>query len=113
VFDTVDLHYLREQRLAELENSAALMGTALKTREQELAVIRACDVTLVVSPVELGVLGQELPGADVRILSNIHELAPPPGLCRARRPAVHRRLPPPAQHRRGRVVPVRGLAAGA
>lgn len=76
VFDTVDLHYLREQRLAELENSSALMGTALKTREQELGVIRACDVTLVVSPVELGVLAQEVPGADVRILSNIHEVEP-------------------------------------
>lgn len=76
VFDTVDLHYLREQRLAELENSSALMGTALKTREQELGVIRACDVTLVVSPVELGVLGKEVPGADVRILSNIHEVEP-------------------------------------
>src|SRR5450830_670518 len=76
VFDTVDLHYLREQRLAELENSSALMGTALKTREQELGVIRACDVTLVVSPIELGVLAQEVPGADVRILSNIHEVEP-------------------------------------
>jgi GT2 family glycosyltransferase/glycosyltransferase involved in cell wall biosynthesis len=76
VFDTVDLHYLREQRLAELENSPAMMATAQKTREQELGVIRACDVTLVVSPVEQGILSTEVPGADVRVLSNIHEPEP-------------------------------------
>ena len=76
VFDTVDLHYLREQRLAELENSPSLLATSRKTREQELGVIRACDITLVTSPVEREVLATETPGADVRILSNIHDVHP-------------------------------------
>jgi glycosyltransferase involved in cell wall biosynthesis len=76
VFDTVDLHYLREQRLAELENSPGLLATSLKTREQELGVVKGCDVTLVVSPFEQDLLLKELPGADVRVLPTIHEVQP-------------------------------------
>ncbi len=74
VFDTVDLHYLREQRLADLENSAALRQVAKQTRRSELAVIRAADATLVVSPVERELLAEEVPDATVMILSNIHEI---------------------------------------
>ena len=78
VFDTVDLHYLREQRLAELEQSASLAAAAATTRRQELGVIARADITLVVSPVEQELLATEAPGADVRVLSNIHELRPDP-----------------------------------
>ncbi len=74
IFDTVDLHYLREQRLAELEDSTALRQVAKQTRRSELAMIRAADATLVVSPVEQELLAKEAPGADVHILSNIHEV---------------------------------------
>ncbi|NRB72591.1 MAG: glycosyltransferase, partial [Xanthomonadales bacterium] len=49
IFDTVDLHYLREERLAELEQSTALRQVAKQTRRSELAMIRAADATLVVS----------------------------------------------------------------
>ena len=78
VFDTVDLHYLREQRLAELEESAQLAAAAAATREQELGIIARADITLVVSPVEQELLAVEAPGADVRVLSNIHEPRPDP-----------------------------------
>src|SRR5690606_5599608 len=47
-FDTVDLHYLREQRAAELSGDATLARHAAATRAQELKLIRECDVTLVV-----------------------------------------------------------------
>ena len=73
-FDTVDLHYLREQRAAELANSSELARTAGKTREKELALIHSSDVTLVVSPVEKTLLEREAPGARVEILSNVHEV---------------------------------------
>jgi glycosyltransferase involved in cell wall biosynthesis len=82
VFDTVDLHYLREQRLAELDGSKSLRDSAQVTRQQELGVIANSDLTLVVSPVEQGLLARELPSANVEILSNIHELHPPgPGFA--------------------------------
>ena len=74
VFDTVDLHYLREQRAAELAGDAALARHAAATRAQELRLIRECDVTLVVSPVEQALLVQDAPGARVEVLSNVHEV---------------------------------------
>ena len=74
VFDTVDLHYLREGRMAVLEASASLKRAAEKTRLRELALVNTVDMTLVVSPIEKEILIREAPGADIRIVSNIHEL---------------------------------------
>ncbi len=79
-FDTVDLHYLREQRQAALENSETLRRQAAQTREQELKVARSCDLTLVVSPVEQQELAEVAPEVDVAVLSNIHHLPETPGL---------------------------------
>ena len=75
VFDTVDLHFLREMRGAELAGDAALRHAAERTRERELSVIRASDTTLVVSPAERDMLSALLPGADVEVLANLHEVA--------------------------------------
>jgi len=74
IFDTVDLHYLREERLAKLENSASLARTAAQTRRSELEVIAAADATLVVSPVEQTVLKEAAPEARVHVISNVHEV---------------------------------------
>ena len=75
LFDTVDLHYLREQRAAAVAGSDALARQAGITRNAELDLIRRCDVTLVVSPVEQELLSREAPGRRVEVLSNIHEVA--------------------------------------
>jgi len=74
IFDTVDLHYLREERLAELENSLPLRRVAAQTRRSELAVIKAADATLVVSPVEKTVLERAAPEAKVHVITNVHEV---------------------------------------
>jgi GT2 family glycosyltransferase/glycosyltransferase involved in cell wall biosynthesis len=74
LFDTVDLHYLREERLAELEKSLPLKRSAAQTRRSELAVISAADATLVVSPVEQAVLKEAAPEARVHVISNVHEV---------------------------------------
>jgi GT2 family glycosyltransferase/glycosyltransferase involved in cell wall biosynthesis len=74
IFDTVDLHYLREQRAAQLENSAELAQQAARTRTQELKLMRDCDITLVVSAVEQEFLARELPQARIEVLSNVHEV---------------------------------------
>ncbi len=73
VFDTVDLHFLREERLAELEGNSLTKAAARAKREAELAMIRKSDVTLVVSTVEQKLLHELLPESRVMILSNIHE----------------------------------------
>jgi O-antigen biosynthesis protein len=74
LFDTVDLHFLREQRAAELGGSTTLSRQAETSRRSELALIEQCDVTFVVSPHEQTLLAQLLPQARVELLSNIHDV---------------------------------------
>ena len=76
VFDTVDLHFLRTERQAELEGSALARAAAHAKRDEELALIRKADVTLVVSPYEQALLAELVPDARVMVLSTIHELLP-------------------------------------
>lgn len=75
IFDTVDLHFLREQREAELADSDEKRQKAAKTREIELGVARRCAATLVVSPVEKELLDRELPGSRIAVISLIEQLA--------------------------------------
>lgn len=77
VFDTVDLHFVRERRGAELAGDTRLLRASERTRELELAVIRQCDATLVVSEAERDLLRAEAPQARVEVLSNLHEVAGP------------------------------------
>ncbi len=73
LFDTVDLHYLRERRAAELGGSALAMRGAQRTRRLELALVDAADTTFVVSESERAVLAQDAPNARVQVLSNLHQ----------------------------------------
>lgn len=74
LFDTVDLHFLRERRAAELGGSAIMARQAEAARRSELALIEQADVSFVVSPHERALLAQLLPQARVELLSNIHEV---------------------------------------
>ena len=74
IFDTVDLHYLREQRQAELEEDPRLYRAAARSRRAELKIINRADTTLVVSPYEKSILSKDAPDARVDIVSNIHPL---------------------------------------
>ena len=77
VFDTVDLHYLREQRGAELANDPVRARAADRTRAAELDVIARSDSTLVVSEVERELLARDAPQARVEVLSNLHRNSGP------------------------------------
>ena len=79
VFDTVDLHFLREQREAELSGKEEDMNSATLRKVQELNIARKADITLVVSPVEIELFREEAPDVDVRLLSNIHSIYPTAG----------------------------------
>ncbi len=72
IFDTVDLHFLRGERESELLVDGPPPAFVKTVRELELTMIRTCDTTLVVSPVEQTLLGEIVPGADVRVISNVH-----------------------------------------
>ncbi len=74
VFDTVDLHFVREERQARIEQDSELESAVASRKQLELQLARRADLTLVVSPIEKAILEQECPGVDVRILSTIHAL---------------------------------------
>ena len=75
VFDTIDLHYLREQRGAALAGDGALARAAARTRTLELDIIARSDLTVVVSEAERALLARDAPLARVEVLSNLHQLA--------------------------------------
>ncbi|MDQ3494464.1 MAG: glycosyltransferase [Pseudomonadota bacterium] len=77
LFDSIDLHYLREARAAEVDGDPGLARQAAATRKRELDVIARSDMTLVVSEAERELLGQDAPQARVEVLSNLHEIAGP------------------------------------
>jgi glycosyltransferase involved in cell wall biosynthesis len=74
VFDTTDLAYIRGFRGAKVTRNKNLLRQALDSKATELAVMRAADITLVVSTAEQGILAHDCPEARVRIVSNIHDV---------------------------------------
>ncbi|MEP7156142.1 MAG: glycosyltransferase [Betaproteobacteria bacterium] len=78
IFDTVDLHFLRIERQAEVTNDNEMRIAARKTRDSELGLIETADTTLVVSTMERDLLRELAPRADVQIIATIHEPTPGP-----------------------------------
>ncbi|HEY3645678.1 MAG TPA: glycosyltransferase [Gammaproteobacteria bacterium] len=80
IYDTVDLHYLRERRQAEVEKNPLLGERAERTRQDELRLITQADASIVVSPVEKELLAKEVARANVHVVQLvIPEEAPGPG----------------------------------
>jgi glycosyltransferase involved in cell wall biosynthesis len=61
IFETVDLHYLREEREAELSKSAELKLQAARTKAVEIGLMRKVDETILVSDAEMTLLKHEYP----------------------------------------------------
>ncbi len=74
VFDTVDLHYLREERQAALTGSAELMEQSARTKQVEFGVMRSVDTTIVLSEVEVELLQREDPSLNLFIVPLLLEL---------------------------------------
>jgi glycosyltransferase involved in cell wall biosynthesis len=81
VFDTVDLHFVREQRAAELAQDPVLGAAVARRREQEIGLASRADLTVVVSHVEKQLLEEVCPGAEVMVIPTIYPIDPaePPG----------------------------------
>lgn len=77
IYNTADLHHLRELRQAEVENNPALARRAEQTRKIELRVIGAADCTIVTNPVEKALLGAALPHARLELIQLIQDEQPP------------------------------------
>jgi len=72
IYDTVDLHFLREQRRAELDSNTEASRLSNHFHELELWLTNASDATFVVSDVERSLLLQELPDASIHVIPTIH-----------------------------------------
>jgi len=68
IFNTVDLHFLREEREAALFVDKQAAAHAADTRKAELAAIQASDATLVVSTYESDMLARLTPTARVCVM---------------------------------------------
>ena len=77
IFNTVDLQFRREERVAQLSGSAESLAAAARTRELELTTVRRADATIVVSTVERDLLKQLLPAARVHYLPLARPVASP------------------------------------
>ena len=73
-----DLHYLREQREAELLNDEAKLAVAEQTKRRELNVMGTVDLVLAHSTVEIDILGKSLGAQCVHHLPLIHDPEPTP-----------------------------------
>jgi O-antigen biosynthesis protein len=90
VYDTVDLHWLREARRSEITSSHALAYAggngnsvpasippkAAALRELELAMMRATDATMVVSNPERDQVLRDVPQANVLVVPTVHDVEP-------------------------------------
>jgi GT2 family glycosyltransferase len=88
VVDTVDLHFRRMAREAELNGDAARRAEAESVKIRELAVYRAADVVLAVSEDEQELICELLPGTPVGLLPTVHHAVAEPRSPAGRRGAL-------------------------
>lgn len=74
IFDTVDLHHLRELRQSEVEGDPVMRANALRVRQRELRLVESTDATIVVSTVEREILRRQSPESRIRIVPTIHQI---------------------------------------
>lgn len=76
LYDTADIHYLREQRQAEIEGDMFLARQAEQRKAQELGLVRRVDCTIVVSELEKQILQKDAGCGTFAVISAVHELHP-------------------------------------
>ena len=77
IFDTVDLHYLREQREAQLTQDPDVRRKAQEKQLLEDYLIKEADETWVVSPIEQQMLQENWPHKSIQLVSNIVDVTGP------------------------------------
>ena len=85
VYDTVDLHYLRNLRHAETVNDPRFVRVGEGFRALELGIIRSCDETITVSQDEREKIAEAVPEALTSVIPTINRILPgvPPAVGRA------------------------------
>ncbi len=83
--DTVDVHFLRERRQAELYRDQKLLQQAEETYRRELDIYRQADSLITVTEDDRQALLKEIPQSRIFVVPNIHDIAKdvPPVDCRS------------------------------
>jgi len=71
IYDTIDLHFLRMNREAALENNEK-NSEAEMMRQLEFSMMKKSDITILTSPSEIKFLHDEDPSLKIAIVPNIH-----------------------------------------
>src|SRR5205814_9627739 len=75
IFDTVDLHYAREDSEARLTRDPEMRRKAQEKQRLEHELIDQTDETWVVSPVEQQLLQEKWPDKSIQLLSNLVDIS--------------------------------------
>jgi len=75
VVDSVDVHFLREERQAELYQHPKLREMAAVTRRRELGIYARADAVITVTADDRAHILAELPGTHIHVVPNIHSVA--------------------------------------
>jgi glycosyltransferase involved in cell wall biosynthesis len=73
-YDTVDLHWVRMERGSKISKDLELPGQAEEYKKKEILNALSSDVVLTITPEEKKTLEAEIPGKEICILPNIHEI---------------------------------------
>ncbi len=76
IIDTVDVHYLREERMAEISGDPKLMERAVQTKTRELAIYPGADLVITVTEDDRRVLQKEVFQLPVAVIPTIHDVLP-------------------------------------
>jgi GT2 family glycosyltransferase/SAM-dependent methyltransferase/glycosyltransferase involved in cell wall biosynthesis len=76
IYDTVDLHFLREARRAEVESDPTAVRAAKRYYNMELSLATRADAVLVVSENERQALLREQPDLRIYVVGNVHPQEP-------------------------------------
>jgi O-antigen biosynthesis protein len=80
IFDTVDLHYLRWERKAQISKSPKDIESAKRMRDLELGVIRKADATILLSRFEMELIGNLIPEAKLFHIPIVRDIPGPSGI---------------------------------
>ncbi len=73
IIDSMDVHYLRELREAEIKNDPDLKKRAMMTRKNELAVYSKADCVTTVTENDRSLLKKSLPDKAIFIMTDVHD----------------------------------------
>ncbi len=76
IVDSVDLHFLREQREAELTGSSKALLKAQQTKQVELGTYAKADMVIAVTEADKQELLVHAPNVSAEVIPNIHPLLP-------------------------------------